>query len=319
MNKKRAVKENRVGTPTAGRAVSSTRRGFHGSIVAIVTPFKKGKVDEKAFGDLIEFHIQSGTHGIVPCGTTGESATLSHEEHRRVVELTVEITAGRIPVMAGTGSNSTEEAIVLTRDAKNAGADAALLITPYYNKPTQEGLFQHYRAIAKAVDIPIVLYNIPGRTAVNMLPETVARLMEFDNIVGIKEGTGSLQYISDLMQLCGNRLAIFSGDDFTALPTMAVGGVGVISVTANIVPAEMAEMMNLAERGDYSGARKIHEKIYPLHGAMFMETNPGPVKAALSLMGKCSDQVRLPLSQMLPQNLEKLKRVMRESGLLKEA
>jgi 4-hydroxy-tetrahydrodipicolinate synthase len=289
---------------------------FKGSIVAIVTPFKKGVIDEKAYGRLIDFHLKSGTHGIVPCGTTGESATLTQEEHLRVIEMTVEMTAGRIPVIAGTGSNCTEEAIFFTRHAKKAGADGALLITPYYNKPTQEGLFQHYKAIAKAVDIPIVLYNIPGRTAVNMLPETVARLMAFDNIVGIKEGTGSLQQIADLVQLCGDRLCLLSGDDFTALPTMVVGGAGVISVTANIVPAEMAEMMNLAERGDYSGARKIHEKIYPLHGAMFMETNPGPVKAALSLMGKCSDQVRLPLSQMLPQNLEKLKKVMKRNGLL---
>ncbi len=289
---------------------------FHGSIVALVTPFKKGRIDEKAFGELIEFHIRSGTHGITPCGTTGESATLTHEEHLRVVALAVRKVKGRIPVIAGTGSNSTEEAIFFTRHAKSAGADGALIITPYYNKPTQEGLFQHYRAIATAVDIPIVLYNIPGRTGVNMLPETVARLMEFDNIVGIKEGTGSLQQISDLVQRCGDRLTILSGDDFTVLPTMAVGGAGVISVTANILPSEMAELVNAARRGDFSSARKWHEKIYLFHDLMFIETNPGPVKAALSLMGKCSDELRLPLCRVSPGNLEKLKKAMKQYGLL---
>ena len=289
---------------------------FHGSMVAIVTPFKKGKLDEKAYEGLINFHIQSGTHGIVPCGTTGESATLTQEEHLRVIEITVKMTQGKIPVLAGTGSNSTEEAIFFTRHAKQLGADGALIITPYYNKPTQEGLFQHYKAVTKAVDIPIVLYNVPGRTSVNLLPATVARLMAFDNIVGIKEGTGSLQQIADLVQLCGPRCAIFSGDDFTAFPTMVVGGVGTISVTANIVPAEMAEMMNAALRGDFSGARKIHEKIYPLHAAMFLETNPGPVKAALALMGKCSDEVRLPLCRLSPKNHETLTKVLRGCGLL---
>jgi len=290
---------------------------FHGSMVALVTPFKKGKIDETALEELIEFHIQSGTHGIVPCGTTGESATLTPQEHEHVVDLTVKIAGGRIPVLAGTGSNSTDEAIAFTRHAKKAGADGALIITPYYNKPTQEGLFQHYKAIAKAVDFPQVLYNVPGRTAVNLLPETVARLMAFDNIVGIKEGTGSLQQMSDLVQLCGTRCAILSGDDFTAFPTMVLGGVGTISVTANIVPAEMAAMMNAAERGDFSGARKIHEKIYPLHGAMFLETNPIPVKTALSLMGKCSDEVRLPLCHLSEANLEKLKKTLNHYGLLK--
>jgi 4-hydroxy-tetrahydrodipicolinate synthase len=290
---------------------------FHGSIVAIVTPFKKGKIDEKAFGELIDFHLRSGTHGIVPCGTTGESATLSHEEHKQVVELAVKMAGGRIPVIAGTGSNSTEEAITFTRHAKAVGADGALLITPYYNKPTQEGLYQHYKAIAKAVDLPLVLYNIPGRTGVNMLPPTVARLMEFDNIIGIKEGTGSLQQISDLVQLCGDRLTILSGDDFTALPTMAVGGKGVISVTANIAPADMAKMIETAERGDFAQARKLHERLYSLHQVMFVETNPIPVKAALALMGKCSEEVRLPLWRLSDENLKKLKAVMKWYGLLR--
>lgn len=290
---------------------------FHGSIVAIVTPFKKGKVDEKAFGELIDFHLRSGTHGIVPCGTTGESATLSHEEHKRVVELAVKMAGGRIPVIAGTGSNSTEEAIAFTRHAKAAGAAGALLITPYYNKPTQEGLYQHYKAVAKGVDLPLVLYNIPGRTGVNMLPATVARLMEFDNIIGIKEGTGSLQQISDLVQLCGERLVILSGDDFTALPTMAVGGKGVISVTANIAPADMAQMIEAAARGDYGRARKLHDQLYPLHQVMFVETNPIPVKAALALMGKCADEVRLPLWRMSDENLKKLKTAIKRYGLLR--
>ncbi|MFY9268520.1 MAG: 4-hydroxy-tetrahydrodipicolinate synthase [Candidatus Manganitrophaceae bacterium] len=290
---------------------------FHGSIVAIVTPLKEGRLDEKAFAELIDFHLRSGTHGIVPCGTTGESATLSHEEHKRVIELAVKMAGGRIPVIAGTGSNSTEEAITLTRHAKGAGASGALLITPYYNKPTQEGLYQHYKAIAKAVDLPLVLYNIPSRTGVNMLPSTVARLMEFDNIVGMKEGTGSLQQISDLVQLCGERLIILSGDDFTALPTMAVGGKGVISVTANIAPAEMAKMTEAALRGDYTEARSLHQKLYPLHQVLFIETNPIPVKAALALMGKCTDEVRLPLCRMSEENLKKLKLALKEYGLLK--
>ncbi len=291
---------------------------FHGSIVALVTPFKNGRIDEKAFGELIDFHIRSGTHGIAPCGTTGESATLTHEEHLRVVALTVRKVKGRIPVIAGTGSNSTEEAIFFTRHAKKAGADGALIITPYYNKPTQEGLFQHYKAIATSVDLPMILYNIPGRTAVNLLPPTVARLMAFENIVGIKEGTGSLQQISDLIQRCGDRLTILSGDDFTVLPTMAVGGRGVISVTANIVPSDMAEMVNAAQRGDFHGARKWHEKLYPLHDLMFMETNPAPVKAALAMMGQCSDEVRLPLCRISSDNAEKLKKALKGYGLLKK-
>lgn len=289
---------------------------FHGSIVALVTPFKKGKVDEKAFARLIDDHVRAGTHGIVPCGTTGESATLTTEEHRRVIEIAVAAAARRIPVIAGTGSNSTQEAITLTRHAQTAGADGALLISPYYNKPTQEGLFQHYKAIAQAVDLPLVLYNIPSRTGVNMLPATVARLMAFDTIVGIKEGTGSLQQISDLVRLCGSRLVLLSGDDFTALPTMAVGGAGVISVTANIVPSEMAQMMIAAEKGDYADALRWHRKVYPLHDAMFLETNPGPVKAALALMKKCSAEVRLPLCPLSEAHHNQLEAALRDYGLL---
>jgi 4-hydroxy-tetrahydrodipicolinate synthase len=290
---------------------------FHGSMVAIVTPFKKNKIDEKAYEGLINFHLKSGTHGIVPCGTTGESATLTQEEHLRVIEMTVKITGGKIPVIAGTGSNCTEEAIFFTQKARKLGAAGALLITPYYNKPTQEGLFQHYKAIARAVDIPIILYNVPSRTGVNLLPATVLRLSVFDNIIGIKEATASLQQISDIIALCGNRFLIIAGDDFTALPTMAVGGHGVISVTANIVPAEMANMMNCAEKGDFNSARKWHEKIYAFHDLMFMETNPSPVKAALAMMGKCTDEVRLPLCKISNDNAEKLKKALKTYGLIK--
>src|SRR5690349_11916571 len=215
---------------------------FSGSIIAIVTPFRNGKVDERAFGDLIEWQIANGTNGIVPCGTTGESATLTHEEHRRVVRLTVEVVNRRVPVIAGTGSNSTDEAVSLTRHAKEAGAEGALLITPYYNKPTQEGLYRHYKAVAEAVDVPLVLYNIPGRTGVNMLPATVARLAVLKNTVGIKEGSGSVQQASEIAQTCGDRLTVLSGDDALTLPMMAEGAKGVITVTANVAPKEMAQL-----------------------------------------------------------------------------
>jgi 4-hydroxy-tetrahydrodipicolinate synthase len=289
---------------------------FEGSLVAIVTPLKNGKVDEKAMGDLIAFHLDAGTNGIVPCGTTGESATLSHEEHCRVIEMTIEMVSGRVPVIAGTGSNSTEEAIMLTRHAKSVGATGALLITPYYNKPMQEGLFRHFKAIAEAVDLPQILYNIPGRTGVNMLPETVARLTAFENIVGIKEGSGSIQQITEVIRCCGERLSVLSGDDGMTLPLMALGGKGVISVTANIAPSDMAQMTSAAGKGDFSEARVWDEKLYPLHRLLFVETNPVPVKTALSLMGKCSDEVRLPLSPLSEESLRKLKEALESYGLV---
>ncbi len=289
---------------------------FHGSIVALVTPFKKGAVDETALAGLVEFHLRAGTDGIVPCGTTGESATLTDAEHRRVIDVVVEAAAGRAPVIAGTGSNNTEEAISLTRHAKASGADGALLITPYYNKPTQEGLYQHYRAVAREVDLPLLLYNIPSRTGVNILPATVARLAAFKNIVGIKDGVGSLQQASDIVQACGDRMTLLSGDDFTALPLMSIGGKGVISVTANIVPAEMAAMIAAALKGDYAEAARLHHQIYPLHAAMFMETNPAPVKAALALMGKCASAVRLPLCGLSAESAESLEATLTAFGLL---
>lgn len=289
---------------------------FQGSIVAIVTPFKNGGVDEAALTALIEFHLASGTNGVVPCGTTGESATLTHEEHKRVIELTVKVANGRIPVIAGSGSNSTEEAVELTLHAKSSGADGALLITPYYNKPPQEGLYQHYKKIAESVDLPLVLYNIPGRTGVNMLPETVARLLPFENIVGIKEGSGSLQQVAELIHLCGERFTVISGDDAITLPMMSLGAKGAISVTANIAPADMTKMTDAALSGDFSTAKRWHDKLYPLHKNLFLETNPIPVKAALFMMGKCSDEVRLPLSPISEANHEHLKKVLSAYGLL---
>ena len=271
---------------------------FHGSNVAIVTPFNHGGVDEEALRGLIEWHIESGTHGIVSCGTTGESATLSHEEHDRVVEFTLEVVNGRIPVIAGAGSNSTQEAIRRTQHAKSAGADGALLVVPYYNKPTQEGMFQHFRAIAEAVDIPIILYNVPGRTVVNMQPETVVRLAQIPNIVGIKEATGSLAQVSDVIGLCPDKFTVLSGEDSVVLPMYSVGGRGVISVTANVAPKDMAEMCDAAEEGDWQRARDLHYKLRPLSAAMFFETNPIPAKTALSLMGKIQGDLRLPLCPM---------------------
>jgi 4-hydroxy-tetrahydrodipicolinate synthase len=289
---------------------------FTGSIVAIVTPFRNGKVDERALGDLIEFQIAHGTAGIVPCGTTGESATLSHGEHDRVVALTVEAVKRRVPVIAGTGSNSTDEAIALTKHAKQAGADGALLITPYYNKPTQEGLFRHYKAVAEAVDLPLVLYNIPGRTGVNLLPATVARLVSSPNIVGIKEGSGPVQQTSDIVQMCGERITVLSGDDPLTLPIMALGGKGVITVTANLLPGEMSAMAAAALANRWDEARRLHYKLSPLFAALFLETNPIPVKEALGLMGKIDPEVRLPLCPLMPDNRDRLTRVLKDYGLI---
>lgn len=289
---------------------------FSGSLVAIVTPFKNGKLDERAFGDLIEWQIKNGTNGIVPCGTTGESATLTHEEHHRVVKLSVEVAKRRVPVIAGTGSNSTDEAISLTKHAKEAGADGALLITPYYNKPTQEGLYRHYKAVAEAVEIPQILYNIPGRTGVNMLPATVARLAVMKNIVGIKEGSGSVQQASEIAQNCGDRLTVLAGDDALTLPMMAVGAKGVITVTANLMPKEMAQLVAFFKAGQIDEARQLHFKLSPLFAALFYETNPIPAKEALGMMGKIDPELRLPLCAMGTDNRNQLARVMKEMRLI---
>ncbi len=289
---------------------------FKGAIVAIVTPFKDGKVDEESFRELIEFQIENGTDGIVPCGTTGESATLSYEEHDRVIEITVEAVNKRVPVIAGTGSNSTEEAVRLTKHAYDAGVDGVLMITPYYNRPTQEGLYQHYKMIAEKVPIPIIPYNVPSRTGTNLLPETVGKLSRIDNIVGIKEATGSLNQVSEVIGCCGDDFTVLSGDDFTVLPLLAVGGKGVISVTSNVAPADMAGMIDAFEAGDLPRARALHYKMFPLMSALFFETNPIPVKATLAMMGKIEYELRLPLSKMSDANYEKLKKVVSDYGLI---
>jgi 4-hydroxy-tetrahydrodipicolinate synthase len=289
---------------------------FKGAIVAIVTPFKNGEIDEEALRELIEFQIESGTDGIVPCGTTGESATLSHEEHDRVVEIAVDAVKKRVPVIAGTGSNSTREAIRLTKHAYEVGADGALMVTPYYNRPTQEGLYQHYKAVAEEVPIAIVPYNVPSRTGTNILPETDARLAKISNIVGIKEASGDLKQISKVIQLCGDDFDVLSGDDFTVLPILSVGGKGVISVVSNVAPADMAGLVDAFESGDYAKAREFHFKMWPLMEALFFETNPIPSKASLSMMGKINYELRLPLCRMSDANYDRLKQVLVEYGLV---
>ncbi|UCD36367.1 MAG: 4-hydroxy-tetrahydrodipicolinate synthase [Nitrospiraceae bacterium] len=292
---------------------------FQGSIVAIVTPFRDNKIDEKALGELIEWHIAQGTNAIVPCGTTGESATLEYDEHYRVIEVTIKAVNGRVPVIAGTGANATDETIKMTKKAKDLGADGALLVAPYYNKPTQEGLYRHYRAVAEAVDIPQVLYNVPGRTAVNMLPETVARLAEIHNIVAIKEATGNMAQVSDVIRLCGDRMAVLSGDDFTTFPLMLLGGTGTISVSANVAPGDVSAMCRALLEGRIEDARQLHFRMDPLNKAMFIETNPIPVKTALSLMGKIQEEMRLPLCPMSSENREKLKKALTNYGIAQRA
>jgi len=289
---------------------------FSGSHVAIVTPFRNERIDEQALRDLIEWQIANGTHGIVPCGTTGESATLTHEEHERVVAITVETVHHRVPVIAGTGSNSTEEAIIFTKHAKQVGAEAALLITPYYNKPTQEGLYQHFSAVASAVDIPIILYNIPGRTSVNMLPSTVVRTAKIPNVMGIKEGSGSLQQVSEILQDLDDSFTVLSGDDALTLPMMALGAKGVITVTANVSPKDMSDMVTHALTGDFGKARSYHFKLAPLFSALFYETNPIPVKEALSMMKKIQSDLRLPLTRLSSEHRERLRQVLLSAGLI---
>ena len=289
---------------------------FGGSIVAIVTPFKDGRVDEDAYRELIEFQINNGTSAIIPCGTTGESATLNMEEHNRVIDIAVEAVNKRVPVIAGTGGNSTSEAIQLTRHAQEAGADATLQVTPYYNKPTQEGIYLHFKAIAEAVPLPQVLYNIPGRTGVNMLPGTVARLAELSEVVAIKEASGNLGQMSEIIQLAGEQLVLLSGDDNLTLPVLAIGGKGVVSVVANIVPKDTSEMVRAWEDGNIAMTREIFYRLMPLCQAMFYETNPIPVKTALFLMGKIGEDIRLPLVPLSPANREKLKKTLEDYGLV---
>ena len=289
---------------------------FKGSIVALVTPFKNGKIDEKALERLVEFHIENGTDAVVPCGTTGESATMSHDEDIYVVKRVIEIVSGRVPVIAGTGSNNTSEALMLTKAAKDNGADAALIVVPYYNKPTQEGIFQHYKTITDAVNIPVVLYNVPGRTGgAGMLPETAVRLSKIPNIAAIKEASGT---VDNTMQIIHDApgFPVLSGDDCITLPMMAAGASGVISVAANIIPKEMALMCAEMVKGNYDAARKIHYKYHTLFKALFYESNPIPVKEALALMGMIELEYRLPMVPMGAANKEKLVNAMKEVGLI---
>lgn len=289
---------------------------FKGSMVALVTPFGNGKVDEKALKELVEFHVKNGTSALVPCGTTGESATLSYVEHDRVIAKTIEFARGRIPVIAGTGSNSTEEAIMLTRHAKKAGADASLQVSPYYNRPTQKGLYLHFKTIAEAVDIPIILYNIASRTGVNIEPETFAKLAEIKNIIGVKEASGSLEQMARIRKLCPKEFLLISGDDALTLPVMAIGGVGVISVVANIIPRDVSDMCSVFEDGDIKKAEGLHYRMLGLVKAMFIETNPIPVKTAMALMKMIGPGMRLPLCDMLPENREKLIKALKDYKLL---
>lgn len=287
-----------------------------GSMTALVTPFKNGKLDEGKLKELIDFQIENGTQALIPCGTTGESATLSYEEHNKVVDITIKHTKKRIPVIAGTGSNSTDETIMLTEHAKDAGADACLLIAPYYNRPTQSGLLAHFLKVADTVDISLVLYNIPGRTGVNIEPETIAKLSEHKNIIAVKEASGNLEQISRIISLC--NIIVLSGDDALTLPILSVGGKGVISVASNIVPKDVSEMVNSFEKGDIIKARRLHYKLFPLFKSLFIETNPAPVKSAMAMMGMIDEEVRLPLVQLKEENKTKLKKILEEYGLLKE-
>ena len=294
------------------------RPTFQGSIVALVTPFRSGKVDDAKLRELVEFHVTHGTDAIIPCGTTGESPTLSHDEHKRVVEIVVEAARGRVPVIAGTGSNSTAEAIDLTAHAKKAGAAGALVVNPYYNRPTQDGLYRHFHAIAGAVDIPILVYNIASRTAVNVETDTLARLVkDCPNIVGVKEASGSLDQMTQVILACGPDFAVLSGDDNVTLPLMSVGGRGVVSVVANFVPRDTVEMTHAALAGDWKLARELHLRLFPLCRAMFIETNPIPVKEAMAMLGMIEPEFRLPMCRMSDANRQRLKAVLDRYGLLK--
>ena len=289
---------------------------FKGSITALITPFKDGKVDERAFQRLVEWQIDQGTHGLVPCGTTGESPTLTHDEHRRVVELCVEAAAGRVPVIAGTGSNSTAEAVELTRHAKSAGADAVLVVTPYYNKPTQEGLYQHFKAINDSADIPIVVYNIPGRSVIDLSVETMARLFKLANIVGVKDATANMARASLQRAALGTEFVQLSGEDATALGFMAHGGQGCISVTANVAPALCSEFQLACLAGNFHRALQLQDRLMPLHDALFVESNPGPVKYAASKLGLCSADTRLPLAPLAPASRKRVEDALSSVGLV---
>ena len=291
---------------------------FQGSFVAMVTPFRNGKVDEAKLRELVELHVANGTDGLIPCGTTGESPSLNHDEHRRVVEIVVEAARGRIRVVAGTGSNSTAEAIDMTKHAERAGAAGALVVNPYYNKPTQEGLYRHFRAVAESVAIPILVYNIQSRTAVNVETDTMARLArDVRNIVGVKEASGSLDQMSQVVAACGPDFSVLSGDDNITLPLLAIGGSGVVSVIANIVPRETADLVHAALDGDWKRARDLHYRLFPLARAAFLETNPIPIKEAMAMAGMIEPEFRLPMCRMSDANREKLRAILKLYSLVK--
>jgi len=290
---------------------------FEGVYVAIVTPFKDGRIDEEAYKKLIEMHAEAGTDGIVPCGTTGESPTLSPEEHGHLVELTVKFVNNRMKVMAGTGSNSTAEAVEYTKAAEKAGVDAALVVNPYYNKPTQKGLYMHFKAVAEAVKIPVIVYNIKSRTAVNVETSTLCGLSKISNIKGVKEASGDMSQVTDVVNSCGPDFDVLSGDDALTLPLLSVGGKGIISVVGNIVPKDVKSLTEAFKSGDLKKAAAINAKLMPLVKAMFLETNPIPVKAAMNLMGMIEDEIRLPLTKIEDENMERLKKAMKDYGLLK--
>jgi 4-hydroxy-tetrahydrodipicolinate synthase len=289
---------------------------FRGSFTALVTPFKNGAVDEKAFRDLVEWQISEGTHGLVPVGTTGESPTLSHDEHKQVVEWCVDQAKGRVPVVAGAGSNSTAEAIDFSKHAEKAGADAVLIVTPYYNKPTQEGLYQHYKAINDAISIPIIIYNIPGRSIVDMSVDTMKRLYELKNIAGVKDATANMARVSQQRAAMGEDFNQMSGEDITALGFMAHGGHGCISVTSNVAPRLCSEFQNACLKGDYATALKLQDKLAPLHINLFVETSPAPIKYALSLIGKCANTVRLPMVPATEKAQGAVREAMVHAGLI---
>ena len=289
---------------------------FSGALTALVTPFRNGEVDVEALENLVEFQIGQGIHGLVPCGTTGETPSMSEAEDRLVIGTVVRVAAGRVPVIAGTGSNSTGMAIKYTKMAEEEGADGSLQVSPYYNKPTQEGLYRHFAAIAESTSLPIILYNIPGRTSVTISAETTARLAEIPNIVGTKEATHSMDMASDIRRLCGEDFDILSGDDSLTLPLMSLGGRGVISVAANVAPAVVSDMVNALLEGDFERGRELHYDLLPLCRALFIETNPIPVKTAASILGLCSDEMRLPMIPLADDNLDTLRRVMEETNHL---
>jgi len=294
--------------------MSQKKRIFEGSMVALVTPFKGGKIDFKTLKKLVDFQIENGTDVIIPCGTTGESATMSHEEHRTVMSFVIDCVDGRVPVVCGAGSNNTVEALELVKHAKKSKADGVLVVTPYYNKPTQEGLYRHYEYLAGHVDIPIILYNVPGRTGVCMAPQTVARLAKLPQVVAIKEASGSLDQVDQIRELCD--ITIISGDDALTLPMIAIGARGVISVAANVVPDKIKNLVEAALRGHFDEGRKIHRELFELNKILFVETNPIPVKTALGLMKKISPEVRLPLCELKAENVQKLKQVLKKLGVL---